>query len=109
MNVLCCLLLTRAVATRPLLLNNIQFLFLIRLNETTYTVEEVGDLLADVASVIETDVDSELINSAHTNVLLLQQVFGQAEKWHLNLDADLAELENRCAIQSFRLAVVAVI
>ena len=29
------------------------------------------------------------------NVLLLQQIFRQAEKWHLDLDADLANLENR--------------
>ena len=41
------------------------------------------------------DVESELIASSHTNVLLLKQVFVQAQKWHLNLDADLDELENR--------------
>ena len=28
-------------------------------------------------------------------MLLLQQLFGQGEKWHLNLDTDLSELENR--------------
>ena len=41
------------------------------------------------------DVESELIASAHTNVLLLKQIFVQAQKWHLDLDADLDELENR--------------
>ena len=35
------------------------------------------------------------MTSAHTNVLLLHQIFRQAQKWHLDLDADLADLENR--------------
>ena len=66
-----------------------------RLTDDTYTVDEVGDALDDAASVVNDDVESELLNAAHTNVLLLQQVFAQAQKWHLNLDANLAELENR--------------
>ena len=47
---------------------------------------------------VSVEVEAELLSAAHTNVLLLQQVFAQAQKWHLDLDADLAELENRCAI-----------
>ena len=66
-----------------------------RLTDETYTVDEVKDVLSDVSSEVCSDIESELTNSTHTNVLLLQQIFGQAEKWHLSLDADLAELENR--------------
>ena len=66
-----------------------------RLMENTYTDDEVRDMLTDIGNVIASEIDSELINSSHTNVLVLQQVFTQAQKWHLDLDADLAELENR--------------
>jgi len=40
-------------------------------------------------------VEEELLNAAHTNTLLLRQLFGQAEKWHLKLQADISELENK--------------
>ena len=66
-----------------------------RLLEPTYTDDEVRDMLTDIGNVIASEIDSELINSSHTNVLVLQQVFTQAQKWHLDLDADLAEVENR--------------
>jgi leucine zipper transcription factor-like protein 1 len=66
-----------------------------RLLDDTYTVDEIEDILEDINGVVEVEVESELMAAAHTNVLLLQQVFKQAQKWHLNLDADLAELENR--------------
>ena len=51
------------------------------------------------------DVESELIASSHTNVLLLKQIFVQAQKWHLNLDADLDELENRQVTLFLKLTV----
>jgi len=63
--------------------------------DSTFTLEEVEDILGNIASVVKTDIESELINASHTNVLLLKQIFSQAEKWHLNLNPDLAELENR--------------
>ena len=66
-----------------------------RLMENTYTDDEVRDMLTDIGNVIASEIECELINSSHTNVLVLQQVFTQAQKWHLDLDADLAELENR--------------
>ena len=52
-------------------------------------------MLDGLCAVVRGDVESELINAAHTNVLLLRQVFSQAEKWHLKLEADISELENR--------------
>lgn len=66
-----------------------------RLLDSTFTLEEVEDVLSDLSNEVATEVESELINSSHVNVLLLQQIFKQAEKWHLNLDANLADLENR--------------
>ncbi|KAK2564839.1 Leucine zipper transcription factor-like protein 1 [Acropora cervicornis] len=67
--------------------------------EDTYTLDEVTDMLDGLCSVVRGEVESELINSAHTNVLLLRQVFSQAEKWHLKLQADISELENRDLIE----------
>ena len=63
--------------------------------EDTYTLDEVTDMLDGLCAVVRGEVESELINAAHTNVLLLRQVFSQAEKWHLKLQADISELENR--------------
>eukprot|EP00094_Tigriopus_californicus_P012434 TCALIF_12019-PA protein Name:"Similar to Lztfl1 Leucine zipper transcription factor-like protein 1 (Rattus norvegicus)" AED:0.04 eAED:0.04 QI:0/0.8/0.66/0.83/0.8/0.66/6/99/314 len=69
--------------------------FCSRFLDPTYTVDEVKDILSDIAEAVLGEIELELINFSHTNVLLLQQVFRQSEKWHLNLEADLAELENR--------------
>ena len=66
-----------------------------RLLDDTYTVDEIEEILEGISGVVEVDIESELMAAAHTNVLLLQQVFRQAQKWHLDLDADLAELENK--------------
>lgn len=70
-----------------------------RLVEDTYTLDEVTDMLDGLCAVVRGEVESELINAAHTNVLLLRQVFSQAEKWHLKLQADISELENRELIE----------
>lgn len=41
------------------------------------------------------ETETELLNAAHTNVLLLRQMCGQAEKWHLKLACNISELESR--------------
>lgn len=66
-----------------------------RLTEDTFTSDEVEDILDGLEAVVRGEVESELININHTNVLLLRQFFQQAEKWHLKLQADISELENR--------------
>ncbi|CAJ0922584.1 unnamed protein product [Ranitomeya imitator] len=66
-----------------------------RLVEDTYTAEEVSELLSGLQAVVLSELELELINSAHTNVLLLQQLFSQAQHWHLRLHTDISELENR--------------
>ncbi|PSN46103.1 Leucine zipper transcription factor-like protein 1 [Blattella germanica] len=66
-----------------------------RLLEDTYTSEEVQELLTGLSQVVRGDIETELISSSHMTILLLKQLFEQAEKWHLRLQADLSELENR--------------
>lgn len=66
-----------------------------RLLDDTYTSDEVQELLLGLCKVVRADVETELISSTHMTVLLLKQLFEQAEKWHLRLQADLSELENR--------------
>ncbi|XP_009074742.1 PREDICTED: leucine zipper transcription factor-like protein 1 [Acanthisitta chloris] len=66
-----------------------------RLVEETFTVDEVIDMLDGLQSVIHSEVESELINTTYTNVLLLRQLFSQAEKWYLKLQTDVSDLENR--------------
>ena len=76
-------------------INVILSCFQCRLTEDTFTVDEVEEMLDGLRTVVHGEVESELINTAHTNILLLRQVFMQAEKWHLKLQADISELENR--------------
>ncbi|XP_028825417.1 leucine zipper transcription factor-like protein 1 [Denticeps clupeoides] len=66
-----------------------------RLVEETFTADEVSEMLDGLALVVRGDVEMELINTAHTNVLLLRQLFSQAEKFYLRLHTDISELENR--------------
>uniref|UniRef100_A0A8C3V5I2 Leucine zipper transcription factor-like protein 1 n=1 Tax=Catharus ustulatus TaxID=91951 RepID=A0A8C3V5I2_CATUS len=48
-----------------------------RLVEETFTVDEVIDMLDGLQSVVHSEVESELINTTYTNVLLLRQLFSQ--------------------------------
>ncbi|XP_041737197.1 leucine zipper transcription factor-like protein 1 isoform X1 [Coregonus clupeaformis] len=66
-----------------------------RLVDETFTVDEVRDMLDGLQLVVRGEVETELINTAHTNVLLLRQLFSQAEKFYLHLQTDISELENR--------------
>lgn len=63
--------------------------------EETFTADEVSEVLSGLQAVVHSEVESELIHTAHTNVLLLRQLFSQAEKWYLKLQTDVSELENR--------------
>ncbi|KAG7455388.1 hypothetical protein MATL_G00256150 [Megalops atlanticus] len=66
-----------------------------RLVEETYTADEVSEMLEGLRAVVRAEVETELINASHTNVLLLRQLFSQAEKFYLRLQTDMSELENR--------------
>lgn len=62
-------------------------------------MDEVSEMLDGLQVVVRGEVDTELLNMAHTNVLLLRQLFSQAEKYYLRLQSDISELENRSVIQ----------
>ncbi|GAB1608314.1 leucine zipper transcription factor-like protein 1 [Argonauta hians] len=74
-----------------------------RLGEDTYTNYEVEELLDGLLQVIRGDMESELINMAHTNILLIRQMFQQSENWHLKLRADVSELENVELLEKIKL------
>ena len=42
--------------------------------DTTFTKDEIEDMLNGLQSIIRGEAETELINAAHTNVLLLRQV-----------------------------------
>lgn len=66
-----------------------------RLNEATYTKDEVLRLLEELQDLIKGEVEADLIEISHTNVLLFTQLLKQAEKWHLRMTVDLSEIQNR--------------
>lgn len=66
-----------------------------RLNEGTFTAEEVKEMMSGLESVVRSDVECELLHIDHTSVLLLKQLCSQADKWHLKLQPDISELQNR--------------
>lgn len=73
-----------------------------RLTDETFTIDEVTEMLDGLLTVVRSEVESELINTAHTNVLMMRQMFQQAEKWHLKLQADISELENRQLLEQIK-------
>lgn len=64
-------------------------------------MDEVSDMLDGLQMVVCGEVEMELINTAHTNVLLLRQLFTQAEKFYLKLQTDISELESRYTTDKF--------
>ncbi|KAH9514368.1 Leucine zipper transcription factor-like protein 1, partial [Bulinus truncatus] len=73
-----------------------------RLIDETFTIDEVTDMLDGLLAVVRSEVESELINTAHTNVLMTRQMCMQAEKWHLKLSTDISELENRELLEQIK-------
>ncbi|XP_059145410.1 leucine zipper transcription factor-like protein 1 isoform X1 [Physella acuta] len=73
-----------------------------RLTDETFTIDEVTDMLDGLLAVVRSEVESELINTAHTNVLMSRQMLQQAEKWHLKLSTDISELENRELLEQIK-------
>jgi len=65
------------------------------LYDDTYTIDEVRDMLSGLLKSVHNEMEIELSNSSHTSALLLKQLLTQAEKWHLKLNCDVSELENR--------------
>jgi chromosome segregation ATPase len=60
-----------------------------------YTEDDVREILDSLCSVLKADMGTELEHAAHTNVLVLQQLFQQAEGMGLNFSVDTGALENQ--------------
>lgn len=51
--------------------------------DDTYTRDEVEKILENLQTLLSCDVEAEMCSFTHNNVLMLQQLFTQAETWHL--------------------------
>ncbi|XP_075243588.1 leucine zipper transcription factor-like protein 1 [Convolutriloba macropyga] len=72
------------------------------MQESTFTQDEVLQILSSLEDQIKMDVEGDLAYAMHTNLLLLRQLFGQSEKWHLKLNADISQLENSDMIEKMK-------
>ncbi|XP_065185544.1 leucine zipper transcription factor-like protein 1 [Sycon ciliatum] len=61
----------------------------------TYSGTEMLALLDGLKDTLHSSVESELIDSDYTQVLLLCQLFRKAQEWKLTLEADITTLEDR--------------
>jgi len=61
-----------------------------------YTIDEVSEMLDSLESVVRAEIESELIFTAHTNVLLISQILQQAEEHRVSVGVDVSKLEDRC-------------
>lgn len=70
-------------------------------------MDEVTEILEGLRTLMQGEVESSLMSASHMNVLLLQQLCAQAQRWHLTLEANMSELENRLVIISLLSFVIA--
>eukprot|EP01052_Picozoa_sp_SAG31_P009649 SAG31_NODE_511_length_14722_cov_14.770499_15_plen_74_part_00 len=66
-----------------------------RLLEDSYSDSDVRDILDSLCSVVKADMAKELEHNYHTHILVLQQLFKQAEGMDLNFSVDVSQLENQ--------------
>jgi leucine zipper transcription factor-like protein 1 len=64
-------------------------------DDEVYSGDEVRSMITALQDSVVSEVETELTDSAHTNVLLLQQLLSNAEQWHLTLTTNISELEDR--------------
>eukprot|EP00238_Polyblepharides_amylifera_P014346 CAMPEP_0196587034 /NCGR_PEP_ID=MMETSP1081-20130531/56218_1 /TAXON_ID=36882 /ORGANISM="Pyramimonas amylifera, Strain CCMP720" /LENGTH=324 /DNA_ID=CAMNT_0041909099 /DNA_START=61 /DNA_END=1035 /DNA_ORIENTATION=+ len=65
-----------------------------KLDETMFTKDDVVDILDNLNEELQSSVEKELTNSAHSSALLLRLLFHQAESGGLELAVDTNKLEN---------------
>lgn len=63
--------------------------------DETYTKEEVINILKNLEKILSDEIECELTAFTSTNLLMMYQFFQQAEKWHLRLNADISEMQNK--------------
>jgi len=69
--------------------------YLKSLLDETYTKEEVKSILNNLEKALTNEIKCELSAFINTNLLMMYQFFQQAEKWHLRLNADISEMQNK--------------
>eukprot|EP00047_Mylnosiga_fluctuans_P017374 m.60809 g.60809 ORF g.60809 m.60809 type:complete len:241 (-) comp7048_c0_seq1:114-836(-) len=70
-----------------------------RLNEDTFTADEVASMIDGLSAVVHADVETELIDSAHSNVIILRQLFTQAAQSQLTLRPDISQAEQKSLLE----------
>lgn len=63
--------------------------------DETYTKEEVKCILNSLEKTLTNEINCELSAFTNTNLLMMYQFFQQAEKWHLRLNANISEMQNK--------------
>ncbi|XP_025203283.1 leucine zipper transcription factor-like protein 1 [Melanaphis sacchari] len=74
-------------------------IFKTNLLDETYTKEEVKNILNSLERSITNEIKCELSAYTSTNLLMMYQFFQQAEKWHLRLNLDISEIQNKELLQ----------
>lgn len=65
-----------------------------RLLDSSYSVDEVRDVVKALHTVIQGTLRTETQNSLYSTVELLKQVFNEADNCGLKLTVDISSLEN---------------
>lgn len=52
-------------------------------------------MVMGIWGAVQADTEADLISHSHMTALLLQQLLKEAEKYHVQLPMDVAQLENR--------------
>eukprot|EP00741_Cyanophora_paradoxa_P016453 tig00020918_g15886.t1 len=73
-----------------------------RLSEDTFTKAEVAKMLDDLASQIRSTFSTELQQSASSVVIMLRQLFEQAEKQYVTLVINTAQLEDKYLLEEVK-------
>jgi len=64
------------------------------MGDDTFSSEEVGDMLDSLSETLKADLTRNLQRVSHSNVVLLRQLFAQAEDKNANLSVDTSYLED---------------
>ncbi|CAL8103689.1 unnamed protein product [Calicophoron daubneyi] len=70
--------------------------------EVTFTVDEVREIVETLRNDVLLDVETEFMNMSYVTIVLLRQLFKQAEKWHLRMIVDISELEDLALLNLVR-------
>ncbi|XP_003387511.1 PREDICTED: leucine zipper transcription factor-like protein 1 [Amphimedon queenslandica] len=69
------------------------------MEDNTFTSTEVQEMVSGIWTAIEVDLEAELINSSHMSAILMRQLFQQAERVHMRMQPQIAEIENKVVLE----------